>query len=1192
MIRARVFSTALSLLMLGLACPPPVHAQAHKTRSASGALVACSCENGATTCGCKRWAINWEPRVKFTSVTARTRAEVQAKAEKKIASHKSWAELYNRTFPRDTPVDPTLYDQPSQPYCSGCQDTSWLTPADRKIDEAQELLQTGLERYGKLMKWHTQLKENWERLQKLKNADLEAFAQKYSVPKTLNEYADTLKAMWQRYREFQESLTTSTAGNLQALDRFLKDFDALSERTQATAQTLETQFQNLPSGTPATVLSSVGKLQTAVGLADGPLRDLILRVLQTDNDTVEEWAKDPSRIAGNVPPAQQAAFREFVVAIARYKDRLSSSFGLFTIRAPGTALDLKKQGQDAYTENTPLDIADELYRRILQADPSVFDTTSNYPCYQDAMLAKALAAWSLCQVVELQGKASPQDLKKVLEYAVVAARQVDAGLPAQLAGRNEETIKARDALLVAIKQKQAALDQAGRNVTQGGDSIDPNLVRSIKEQAAGLKQEAETFPRSTTSLSEFAQAPAPIQAQYIQMVDALESKDLDRAVRSLSPDYFYRTADGQSLSLAQWREARAQALQRLQSPRLIVRVEAVERQGSDVVVRLTQRTTAATGDVVEQKVRETWTQKGDAWLLQSTDEKWDRTGSDLPVASGDKEKFLALLKTADTAFEDGLFAKAAATYTEAWTLFPSRQDVALKAAGIWIDPLKDPLKAAAILRKVLSAPTDASADPGTRKKAEELLNGLKPELSVLYDAKYKQGLRLYDQNDLEAAETALLTATNADPERYEANLYLARLYGKRGNSHMMRPRLLRAVALGKLGIDFLMSYPEFRDRLQSEEFRTLLTDIYGAEEVEREIKAAPERARRDQERQKEQAEKARQELALAMLKQKYKPVHRYDIDDVYQYHISTDGRTLAVQHRTGAANLYDLANGELRSSIRLQDGSILAVSPNCTRLVAELAGQKLAVQSLPNGAWDDLDMAAMFKIHKYRPTLRVGQAAFSPDGQFIAIIVGGQESKHASHTYPVGLWDTATCRMVKMFKSPFNAQGMVLTFSLDGKMLLASQGTKTVLWSIDNGSLVAEIPFGITYPGTVSFGKDSRSITIGNSVVDLATLREVPAAAAAIGPTDAPHGTRPHPDGRVAVVLSLGHIQLWDMLNNSLLDTIHTMPSHPAPGYYAAWAQWSGDGRFLVVYGEEKATKTYKLKVWHIGSEPTPARGG
>lgn len=88
-----------------------------------------------------------------------------------------------------------------------------------------------------------------------------------------------------------------------------------------------------------------------------------------------------------------------------------------------------------------------------------------------------------------------------------------------------------------------------------------------------------------------------------------------------------------------------------------------------------------------------------------------------------RKNFLQRLKDGDQAMVQGLKNKAAGTYTEAWKLNPEREDVGLKAAGLWCS-MKDYVNCVKILREV------SGKDTETSRQAEAMYKSLD---SALYD---------------------------------------------------------------------------------------------------------------------------------------------------------------------------------------------------------------------------------------------------------------------------------------------------------------------------------------------------------------------------------------------------------------------------------------------------------------------------
>jgi len=99
----------------------------------------------------------------------------------------------------------------------------------------------------------------------------------------------------------------------------------------------------------------------------------------------------------------------------------------------------------------------------------------------------------------------------------------------------------------------------------------------------------------------------------------------------------------------------------------------------------------------------------------------------LVVAIRQKHAFSEKVAAGDHALQQGQVAKAAASYTEAWQALPSRDDMALKAARLWIDRAREPVQGAKVLREL----SDTAQDATVRDEAQRLLDQVRPAVQAI-----------------------------------------------------------------------------------------------------------------------------------------------------------------------------------------------------------------------------------------------------------------------------------------------------------------------------------------------------------------------------------------------------------------------------------------------------------------------------
>jgi uncharacterized caspase-like protein len=129
----------------------------------------------------------------------------------------------------------------------------------------------------------------------------------------------------------------------------------------------------------------------------------------------------------------------------------------------------------------------------------------------------------------------------------------------------------------------------------------------------------------------------------------------------------------------------------------------------------------------------------------------------------------ALIKTGDDALSEGLPAKAADAYTRAWRGGRSNSALALKAAGLWLDRVGDPVQAASILQFLVAHPTDAT----TNKTVSDMVAQVAPSLLRLYKQKRNDGEIALGSSPLRSTVDAITPLARAvDAEEAMDSLHL------------------------------------------------------------------------------------------------------------------------------------------------------------------------------------------------------------------------------------------------------------------------------------------------------------------------------------------------------------------------------------------------------------------------------------
>ncbi|MBI3822712.1 MAG: WD40 repeat domain-containing protein [Planctomycetes bacterium] len=183
---------------------------------------------------------------------------------------------------------------------------------------------------------------------------------------------------------------------------------------------------------------------------------------------------------------------------------------------------------------------------------------------------------------------------------------------------------------------------------------------------------------------------------------------------------------------------------------------------------------------------------------------------------------------------------------------------------------------------------------------------------------------------------------------------------------------------------------------------------------------------------------------------------------------SPDGRMLAtIGGEEHCVHLWETATGQLRAKLPKIFGVSLAFSPD-RRVLA--VGNSEAIRLIDMLTQKDIRALTGFptKDH-YGP----GALAFSPDGKYLA---GGGTDFHDV----IRIWDTATGKVTRQInKQP--AYGGPLTFTRDGKGLIAANGPALRQWDVGTGkeSILAETPRLELW--CAAFSSDGKSLALAGA---------------------------------------------------------------------------------------------------------------
>jgi WD40 repeat protein len=175
-----------------------------------------------------------------------------------------------------------------------------------------------------------------------------------------------------------------------------------------------------------------------------------------------------------------------------------------------------------------------------------------------------------------------------------------------------------------------------------------------------------------------------------------------------------------------------------------------------------------------------------------------------------------------------------------------------------------------------------------------------------------------------------------------------------------------------------------------------------------------------------------------------------------------DGLTLATVHADDRARVWEVRDGNLRTSIALQGDSFVqcALGPH---------GKMLLMKGQPNS-----DLVSLYRAGQAPPLVRgltssLGAVACSPDGSRFA----------AGDSIQVLLWDAATGDRVARLPSP--AGGVyVMAFSPDGKRLaLGGQEGLVTVWDLATQQRLLHLKGHLARVSQIGFAADGKALVSG-----------------------------------------------------------------------------------------------------------------
>ncbi|MBA2732311.1 MAG: hypothetical protein H0U54_05415 [Acidobacteria bacterium] len=181
---------------------------------------------------------------------------------------------------------------------------------------------------------------------------------------------------------------------------------------------------------------------------------------------------------------------------------------------------------------------------------------------------------------------------------------------------------------------------------------------------------------------------------------------------------------------------------------------------------------------------------------------------------------------------------------------------------------------------------------------------------------------------------------------------------------------------------------------------------------------------------------------------------------IYRAAFSPDGRTLATTELQGAITLWDVETGQPKGTITKQRSEYafpgLMFSPD----------GRLAVTFLfeDTKLWD----VATGKLKLMLPKSEANDAAFSPDGRFVATASGDSKST-------ARIWDVETGE-VKTTLPPSKDRAESIIYSPDGHLVVTTSDKGVKLWDAATGELLASLDEA-RYP--VTFSPEGKMLATG-----------------------------------------------------------------------------------------------------------------
>ena len=295
---------------------------------------------------------------------------------------------------------------------------------------------------------------------------------------------------------------------------------------------------------------------------------------------------------------------------------------------------------------------------------------------------------------------------------------------------------------------------------------------------------------------------------------------------------------------------------------------------------------------------------------------------------------------------------------------------------------------------------------------------------------------------------------------------------------------------------------------------------------------------------------------------------RVTADEMHNVTFSPDGQLLIAGHGDGSIHIWDIASGELRTTIKASETSIqgLAISAD---------GKLLASAAMLEGAvriWD-AESGILIKelLFEGAPALNLN---FSPDGSILVVSGAVFSKKKDSVESLVSLWSTQDWQETKTIQGEEGGASRII-FTPDGKNIVARIGSTLSIIEIETSIVTHTFIEQTGYVHTLAVTPAGNSIVSGADDGTL-TIWDIASQTRFVSTheySDRINDMILSPDGNVLVTAyENGNISMWNAASQELIRTLNTGDSSPTCLAY------SPDGVWLAAGFEDNS-----IHIWNSG---------